>query len=160
MEEVTRPNQLLQTVSQASASFQCRDEVTDPHRSGVVRSSLLPHSNHTCSIVFRGEQRDLVMLRINTLHLSGANCSSSLRLSTQDQTQARGVTTVRQLCSPVSLRDHQESRTFPIIINSSLVFLDFQTVNQSQDVFTGAFSFHDGELGLHSHSNDFLSFQH
>ena len=56
---------------------------------------------------------------------------------------------MKQFCSPLSLSsdklESQQERNFPIIINSSLVFLDFQTVNQSKDLFTGAFTFNNGE---------------
>ena len=71
IEQVTRPSQLISTRNKAPASsiFQCRSEVTEPHRSGLITSSPLLQTNATCSIVFRGEQRDLVMLRINKLHL-------------------------------------------------------------------------------------------
>ena len=86
IKSVTRPVQLLQSVTRAiqlgqlvagpnktselpAKMFQCRDEVTDPHRSGLIQSSPVPGSNETCSLVFRGEQRDLVMLMITTLHL-------------------------------------------------------------------------------------------
>ena len=86
IKSVTWPVQLLQSVTRAiqlgqlvagpnktselpAKMFQCRDEVTDPHRSGLIQSSPVPGSNETCSLVFRGEQRDLVMLMITTLHL-------------------------------------------------------------------------------------------
>ena len=71
IEQVTRPSQFSQTMSMAPAStrFQCRDEVTEPHRAGLIRSSHVMQSKDTCSIVFRGEERDLVMLRIYSLHL-------------------------------------------------------------------------------------------
>ena len=148
LQSVTNPNQLLQSELTTSKMFQCRDEVTDPHRSGLIGSSPLQQSNETCSIVFRGEQRDLVMLMITSLHLSGENCSSSLVLSTKDISQPRGVRIVKKFCSPLSLSSHKleslQERNFPIIINSSLVFLDFQTVNQSKDLFTGAFTFNNG----------------
>ena len=77
-DSVTRPQQLLQSVTwpsqlspqvTPSKMFKCRDEVTDPYRSGLIRSSDQLRSNETCSIVFRGEQRDLLMLLITTLHL-------------------------------------------------------------------------------------------
>ena len=69
LQSVTNPNQLLQSEPPPSKIFQCRDEVTDPHRSSFIGSSPLQQSNKTCSIVFRGEQRDLVMLMITSLYL-------------------------------------------------------------------------------------------
>ena len=69
IEKVTRPNHLSHPANMRTESktFACRDEVTEPHRAGLITSSQLLHSNHTCSIVFRGEERDLTLLRINSL---------------------------------------------------------------------------------------------
>ena len=71
IEQVTRPNHLSHTENMLTESktFACRDEVSEPHRAGLITSSQLLHSNDTCSIVFRGEERDLVLLRINSLQL-------------------------------------------------------------------------------------------
>jgi hypothetical protein len=59
---------------------------------------------------------------------------------------------VKDFCSPLDLSpataNSQDERNFPIIIKSSLVFLDFQTVNQTKDAFSGAFSFQNGESGI------------
>ena len=80
---------------------------------------------------------------------SGSKCSSSLRLSIQDQSKPRGVKTVHQFCSPLNLgpvlANSENERNHPVIINSSLVFLDFQTSNPKEDYFTGAFEFHNGQ---------------
>ena len=71
IQQVTRHNQLSNSLdmSEGSKTFKCRDEITGPHRSGLITSSLVQHSNSTCSIVFRGEERDLVLIRINSLQL-------------------------------------------------------------------------------------------
>ena len=75
-----------------------------------------------------------------------------LRLSIQDPLQPGGVRVVEEFCSPLDLSaataNSQDERNFPIIIKSSLVFLDFQTVNQTKDAFSAAFSFHNGEFGV------------
>ena len=71
IEQVTRPNHLSnpENVLTESKTFACRDEVSEPHRGGLITSSQLLLSNDTCSIVFRGEERDLVLLKINSLQL-------------------------------------------------------------------------------------------
>ena len=71
IEQVTRPNQLSHSLAMPNDSpiFQCRDEITELHRSGLMSSSLLLQNDDTCSIVFRGGERDLVLIRINTLQL-------------------------------------------------------------------------------------------
>ena len=70
IEQVTRPNHLSHpNMLTESKTFTCRDEVSEPNRAGLISSSKLLHSNHTCSIVFRGEERDLLLLRINSLKL-------------------------------------------------------------------------------------------
>ena len=71
IQQVTRPNQLSNSLdmSEGSKTFKCRDEITGSYRSGLITSSLAQHSNSTCSIVFRGEERDLVLIRINSLQL-------------------------------------------------------------------------------------------
>ena len=58
IEQVTRPNQLQQSLAMPNDSpiFQCRDEITELHRSGLMSSSLLLQNDDTCSIVFRGER--------------------------------------------------------------------------------------------------------
>jgi hypothetical protein len=38
-----------------------------------------------------------------------------------------------------------ECRSYPIIVNSNLVFLDFTTRDKAVDGFTGAFKFQNGE---------------
>ena len=71
IEEVTRPNHLSHPANMRTESktFACSDEVTEPDRAGLITSSQVLHSNDTCSIVFRGEERDLLLLRINSLQL-------------------------------------------------------------------------------------------
>ena len=71
IEKVTRPNHLSHSANMLTESktFTCRDEVSEPHRAGLITSSQLLHSNDTCSIVFRGEERDRVLLKINSLQL-------------------------------------------------------------------------------------------
>ena len=71
IEQVTRPDQLPHTLAMPNESpiFQCRDEITELHRSGLMSSSLLLQNDDTCSIVFRGGERDLVLIRINSLQL-------------------------------------------------------------------------------------------
>ena len=71
IEQVTRPNQLSHSLAMPNDSpiFQCRDEITELHHSGLMSSSLLLQNDDTCSIVFRGGERDLVLIRINTLQL-------------------------------------------------------------------------------------------
>ena len=71
IEEVTRPNHLSHPPNMLTESktFACRDEVSEPHRAGLITSSQLLQSNDTCSIVFRGEERDLLLLRIKSLQL-------------------------------------------------------------------------------------------
>ena len=96
------------------------------------------------------------MFNINS---SGLNCSSSLRLSVQDQSKPRGVKTVHQFCSPLNLgpvlANSEDERNHPVIINSSLVFLDFQTSKPKEDYFTGAFEFHNGQrFIIDQHVND------
>ena len=67
-------------------TFKCHQEVTEPDRltnsnifklfvhfhssrSGFIQSTRLTYTNGTCSLVFRGEQRDLVLLSLDTLVL-------------------------------------------------------------------------------------------
>ena len=71
IEQVTSPNQLTHSLVLPNDSpiFQCRDEITELHRSGLMSSSLLLQNDDTCSIVFRGGERDLVLIRIYTLQL-------------------------------------------------------------------------------------------
>ena len=37
------------------------------------------------------------------------------------------------------------TNNLPLIIKSSLVFLDFNTINQSVDIFSGAFAFQNSK---------------
>ena len=71
IEQVTRPSQLPHSLAMPNDSpiSQCRDEITELHRSGLMSSSLLLQNYDTCSIVFRGGERDLVLIRINSLQL-------------------------------------------------------------------------------------------
>ena len=71
IDQVTRPHQLSDPANMLTESkiFSCRDEVSSPDRAGLITSSQLLHSNDTCSIVFRGEERDLVLFRISGLQL-------------------------------------------------------------------------------------------
>ena len=71
IEQVTRPGQHSQPEEENPklAVFQCGDNIRDPHRSGLVTSYQLLHENAICSIVFTGEERDLVLLRIKSLTL-------------------------------------------------------------------------------------------
>ena len=43
------------------------------------------------------------------------------------------------------MRGPDNTNTLPLIIRSSLVFLDFNTVNQSVDIFSGAFAFQNSK---------------
>ena len=43
------------------------------------------------------------------------------------------------------MRGEDSSNNNPLIIRSSLVFLDFNTVNQSVDMFSGAFAFQNSK---------------
>ena len=54
IEQVTRPNQLSHALAMPNDSpiFQCRDEITELNRSGLMSSSLLLQNDDTCSIVF------------------------------------------------------------------------------------------------------------
>ena len=72
IEQVTRPNPQanLLDLQNDSTTFKCRDEITGTHRSGFITSSHMVFSNSTCSIVFRGEERDLVLIKINNLQLT------------------------------------------------------------------------------------------
>ena len=200
------------------------------------------HLQEKCSIVFRGDTRDVLILRLTHLALHGPNCSASLSLSVQvicgihitgwfelmmmmtevmnkiikprrqDNTVPGGLRAVSRFCSP--LQSHPSSKldqlktkpsknflsnpelpllniqpkpidqlpisdhngqpssdqvvtlsttpnsnlkdglnefknasnafmSFPITINSTLVFLDFKTSRQAEDSFDGAFSFHN-----------------
>ena len=71
IEQVTRnkPQSNLLDINKESTTFKCRDEITGTHRSGFITSTRMVFSNCTCSIVFRGEERDLVLIRINSLQL-------------------------------------------------------------------------------------------
>ena len=130
-------------------TFKCHQEVTEPDRSGFLQSTRLTYANGTCSLVFRGEQRDVVIISMDTLILTGDNCSSWLTLSIQDPTQPRGLRTVKKFCSPLQSTNYQEPEK-PIIINSNLVFLDFFTINQTSDMFSGAFTFQNSEYSFSS----------
>ena len=72
IEQVTRPNPQSRHLDmhKESTTFKCRDEITGTHRSGFITSSRMVYSNSTCSIVFRGEERDLVLIKINNLQLT------------------------------------------------------------------------------------------
>ena len=71
IEKVTRPNQIsLKKISPIIGKvFTCRDEITEPVQSGLISSSTVMQNSEICSLVFRGEQRDLLMIRFNTLYL-------------------------------------------------------------------------------------------
>ena len=94
-----------------------------------------------------GEKLHENFTMFTVLCYSGANCSSQLRLSIQDPSQPRGLRTVRTFCSPLQLRPGAaaDQDTAPLVIEASLVFLDFFTVNQTHDMFSGAFSFHNSK---------------
>ena len=71
IEKVTRPNQIyIRKISPIMKKvFTCRDEITEPNQSGLISSSTVVQNSETCSLVFTGEQRDLLMIRLNTLSL-------------------------------------------------------------------------------------------
>ena len=141
-EQVTRPSFIRQSDKEDNfaRTFMCRDEVTFPHRFGYVSSSFLHSNKGECSIVFRAEQRDVLLMKMTRLRLSGENCSSSLTFSTQDLNSRRGIVVTDKFCSPLEFQGNKS----PIIVNSSLVFLDFVS-NNSRDGFKGAFAFHNSE---------------
>ena len=63
--------------------FQCGLEITGDksgQRAGRVVSR--PGSSH-CSLVWRGETRDWLLLSLSSLQLSGPNCAARLTVSTQ-----------------------------------------------------------------------------
>ena len=70
-ERVTRPSQVPSSniYSSPQKVFTCRDEVAEPIISGKISSAILMPSPEICSIVFRGEQRDLLLIRMNALYL-------------------------------------------------------------------------------------------
>ena len=79
------------------------------------------------------------------VYFSGPNCSSAVRLSIQDPSQPRGLRVVHSFCSPLEVRPASTSQHHPTIIKASLVFLDFNTVNQTADMFSGAFAFQNSK---------------
>ena len=50
-------------------TFKCHQEVTEPDRRGFIQYTNMGYTNGTCSIVFRGEQRDMVIINMDTLIL-------------------------------------------------------------------------------------------
>ena len=82
--------------------------------------------------------------KFELVYFSGANCSSAVRLSIQDPSQPRGLRVVNTFCSPLEVRG-ANNKPPPLIIKASLVFLDFNTVNQSSDMFSGAFAFQNSK---------------
>ena len=50
-------------------TFKCHQEVTEPDREGFIQSTQLGYGNGTCSLVFRGEQRDVIIINMDTLIL-------------------------------------------------------------------------------------------
>ena len=50
-------------------TFKCHQEVTEPDRAGFIQYTNMGYTNGTCSIVFRGEQRDMVIINMDTLIL-------------------------------------------------------------------------------------------
>ena len=48
-----------------------------------IRAHAPQHLQEKCSIVFRGDTRDVLILRLTHLALHGPNCSASLSLSVQ-----------------------------------------------------------------------------
>ena len=61
----------------------------------------------------------------------------------QDPTQPRGTRVAAEFCSPLS---RPAPSPHPVIVKSSLVFLDFTTTsNQTGDHFRGSFAFHNSE---------------
>ena len=50
-------------------TFKCHQEVTEPDRQGFIQYTNMGYTNGTCSIVFRGEQRDMVLINMDTLIL-------------------------------------------------------------------------------------------
>ena len=69
MQAANPPHSKDQLPEYFTSVFKCHAEVAEPHHSGFIKSSEPLLSGDTCTIVFRGEQRDLVMIKINTLHL-------------------------------------------------------------------------------------------
>ena len=78
--------------------------------------------------------------------ISGDNCASKLTLSIQDPEQPRGLRSIKQFCSPLTSFNYQQDEQIPIIIDASLVFLDFFTINGTHDLFSGSFSFKNSEF--------------
>ena len=70
-ERVTRPSHAPSSniYSSPQKVFTCRDEVSEPILSGKISSAISMQSPEICSIVFRGEQRDLLLIRMNALYL-------------------------------------------------------------------------------------------
>ena len=50
-------------------TFKCHQEITEPDRAGFIQYTNMGYTNPTCSIVFRGEQRDMVIINMDTLIL-------------------------------------------------------------------------------------------
>ena len=50
-------------------TFKCHQEITEPDRAGFIQYTNMGYTNGTCSIVFRGEQRDMVIINMDTLIL-------------------------------------------------------------------------------------------
>ena len=50
-------------------TFKCHQEATEPDRAGFIQYTNMGYTNGTCSIVFRGEQRDMVIINMDTLIL-------------------------------------------------------------------------------------------
>ena len=79
-------------------TFKCHQEATEPDRAGFIQYTNMGYTNGTCSIVFRGEQRDMVIINMDTLILRYFNnhlvvynsvfCKSSLeqRIREKDKT--------------------------------------------------------------------------
>ena len=89
---------------------------------------------------------DPLLLIMYLLHFSGPTCQSQLRLSIQDPSQPRGLRTVKKFCSPLALKSFDQQPHYPLIIKANLVFLDFYTINQTYDMFSGAFAFQNSKI--------------
>ncbi|XP_059096393.1 uncharacterized protein LOC131890919 [Tigriopus californicus] len=134
-------------------------------RSGRISSNDLQLSdNDECTLVFKGNPGDVLVLQLTTFKLRGKSCEASITISvpTQLLRHPGESNIIDKICSPVTQRlndlhgrghqnedgsegrkdhEHQRDPTQPLLVNFSTVMLNFRAHRPSIDRFDGVFKF-------------------
>lgn len=137
----------------SSDSTKCVQEFkANESRSGMISSSKLNLRNRGCKLIFRGNPGDVLILRLNSYKLRGRSCEAYIRVSVPSSPTAKRrhkeeTEEVEHICSPSTRRLHnQEGRYIPrppLLINSSIVIVEFQANRANVDRLEAAYDFHD-----------------